>query len=81
MASPFVVFTQSVTVGDGKSKDVRRGINPMLVSHFEETPQGGATLHMMGNPTPVQMDAAAWSAVGQALAPNVEPPKQEAPPK
>lgn len=54
------------------SDGVRKGINPMLITHFEEKPQGGALVNMMGG-TAVPIDKGAWDVVGKKLAPASEP--------
>jgi hypothetical protein len=68
MAEMFAIFTQRV---DPKT-EVQRGINPMLVTHFECRPQGGALVYMMGGQA-VDLDADQWAVVGKRLLPAAEP--------
>lgn len=74
--SDFVLFSQTAGKdANGNELAVAKGINRMLVTHFETTPQGGALLHMMGGAT-VQLDKAQWDVVGKRLAPSPEPQGQ-----
>lgn len=68
MANGMILFSQKV---DEKTI-VPRGVNEMLITHFEGRPQGGALLHMMGGAT-VELDPAQWAIVGKKLLPPTEP--------
>ena len=77
--SDFVTFDQSAGLNSSQQPvTVTKGVNPMLVTHFEVTPQGGALLHMMGGAT-VAIDKAQWDVVGKRLCPAAEP-SAKAPP-
>lgn len=61
MSGDFVSYTSMS--GD---KTVSHGVNPMLVTHFETLPQGGATLHTMAG-TLISLTGPQWDSISASF--------------
>lgn len=63
-----------VTEGEGEQA-AKRGINPMLITHFDTRPQGGALLQTMGGKT-IELNKVQWESIAKIFvgADEPEPP-------